>query len=450
MHTLNDPVHGTIHLTDREVQVIDHPYFQRLRRVKALGMLDRVFPGARHSRFEHSIGACHVAGRLFEDVKRVSGALADRSWSKKSLHQPLSAEDLDEVLDTDAQGAFRLASLLHDVGHGPFSHASEPLMPTVGQLVDANAEAISDRVASALLSGKSPQDRSDHEDYSLILAERILREVGTPEEETLRCLCFKDSRMEVPKSVAPAQATVFGQLVSGELDSDRMDYLRRDSLFCGVPFGHFDFDRLMDGLCLVRETHNGQDLAIAIKRGAVSALEDYLFSRFQMHVQVYTHRVDQKCNVALRVTGQSSGYTLPVEIEEYVELDDENLCDKAGDRLSAFASVAKRREMWEMVHESYSHDELVDPDLVHGLTQDLPKESWGRMTSRKLIRKPALLNLPVLGTTFADEYTSNKLQAISKVIADYNTVFSVKRLFVAPDYVDLVTKRKAQMSGKAA
>lgn len=134
---INDPVHGRIILSEIEKLVIDHKIFQRLRRIKALGLLEKVFPSARHSRFEHSIGACHIAGEILTALFRNHQEVSDLSrWQSDSLYRPWST--ITDFLDERRVQQIKLAALLHDIGHGPFSHASEEIMPKRETLLSAN------------------------------------------------------------------------------------------------------------------------------------------------------------------------------------------------------------------------------------------------------------------------------------------------------------------------
>src|SRR5262249_44832684 len=138
MKQIRDPIHGTIDVDDVELQVLDHPLFQRLRNVKQLGFGENAFPGATHSRYAHSLGACHVAGRIFDPLFRGAG--------------------LDATTARRFRRALRLAVLLHDLGHPPLSHSSEVSLPDRAQL------GLERWLPAAELTG-----RASHEDYTLKL-----------------------------------------------------------------------------------------------------------------------------------------------------------------------------------------------------------------------------------------------------------------------------------------
>ncbi len=216
-----DPVHGFITLRDPLIfQVLNHRFFQRLRRIKQLGLTDFVYPGAHHTRFHHAIGAMHLTQRAM-DTLREKGTL---------------------ISDTEYQAA-SVAILLHDIGHGPFSHALE----------------------RTILHGVS------HEYLSEILMDCLNKELDGALD--LAIAIFKD-QYERP---------FLHQLVSGQLDMDRLDYLQRDAFFTGVTEGKIGGDRIIKILCV----HN--DMLTAEYRGIYS-IEHFLNARRMMYWQVYLHK----------------------------------------------------------------------------------------------------------------------------------------------------------------
>jgi uncharacterized protein len=218
---INDPVLGFINLqSDIVFDLIEHPYFQRLRRIKQLGLSSLVYPGANHTRFEHTIGALHLMRSAIE-ILRLKGI-------------EISQHEADSVC---------MAILLHDIGHGPFSHALE----------------------NTLISG------ANHEQLSLIIMEELNREFEGKLNTAISI--FKN---EYPKKF-------LYQLVSGQLDMDRLDYLRRDSFFSGVIEGAIGSDRIIKMLN-VKDDH----LVVDIK--GIYSTEKFLVSRRLMYWQVYLHK----------------------------------------------------------------------------------------------------------------------------------------------------------------
>lgn len=218
---INDPVFGFITIQSEFIyDLIEHPFLQRLRRIKQLGLSSIVFPGVNHTRFEHAIGAVHLM-RL-----AISGLVM------KGV----------EITDEEAE-AVTAAILLHDIGHGPFSHALE----------------------HSLVEGIS------HEVISLLLMEELNRQFNGRLEMAIRI--FKD---EYPKKF-------LHQLVASQLDVDRLDYLRRDSFFSGVTEGTIGSDRIIKML-------NVRNDGLVIEHKGIYSIEKFLISRRLMYWQVYLHK----------------------------------------------------------------------------------------------------------------------------------------------------------------
>ncbi|MFQ5746150.1 MAG: HD domain-containing protein [Gemmatimonadota bacterium] len=245
--TVRDPVWQNIRLEPHAAAILDTPEFQRLRRVKQLGFAHLVYPGAVHTRFLHAIGVYHLSGRAIRALER-SGTLGEAA------------------VTTESAALVRLSALLHDVGHYAFSHAMEELEP-------ASIPGHHEQLAARFL--EAPSIRS------------ILVGID-PEAPRLIADLIRGA------SDHPLQG-----LVSGSLDLDKIDYLRRDSLFCGVPYGAVDVDRLLDSLTLAREREEAR-LEVAVTEKGISALESLLFSKYQMFRNVYWHHAVRSATVVFR------------------------------------------------------------------------------------------------------------------------------------------------------
>lgn len=246
--TVRDPLWQNITLDAAAAAVVDTPEFQRLRRVKQLGFAHLVYPGAVHNRFLHALGVYHLTCRAIATLERKG--------------------DLD-LLDTGERAAIpevRLAALLHDVGHYAFSHAMEEL----------EARAIP----------------GHHED----VADHFLRSPGIrPALEA----CGPGAPGRIGELIRGASGHPLQGLVSGSLDLDKIDYLRRDSLFCGVPYGAVDVDRLLDSLTLARASRDAP-LEVGVTEKGISALESLLFAKYQMFRNVYWQHAVRSATVTFR------------------------------------------------------------------------------------------------------------------------------------------------------
>ena len=246
--TVRDPVWQNIRLDPDAARIVDAPEFQRLRRVKQLGFAHLVYPGAVHNRFLHALGVYHLTSRAIERLDR-NGAL-----------ELLGPSDLAEL------SLVRLAALLHDVGHYAFSHAMEEIG---AELIPGHHEEVAGRFLTGGTIG------------------RILSELGDGTGGRIAAFIMGDSGH-------PLQG-----LVAGSLDLDKIDYLRRDSLFCGVPYGAVDVERLLDSLTVARERPDAP-LEIGVTEKGVSALESLLFSKYQMFRNVYWHHAVRAATVTFR------------------------------------------------------------------------------------------------------------------------------------------------------
>lgn len=299
-YELRDPIHHRISFSEFERTIIDHPFFQRLRFISQLGMMHSyIYPGGVHDRFIHSIGTMHVAGRLIDHL------FSDSS----ELQSQLTSEEMKEL-----RSRVRVAGLLHDLGHGPFSHASECVFPNVenlpfdwswwkqkpiiietGRSCDTTAEGTAATVrwpgdvGSLLL----PNHKAVHEDYTILLIQTLVQE-GVLEKsfaQDIASIMHKDILSSEYLDKLSVRVSGLGRvlkgLISGEADADRMDYLLRDSYFCGVAYGNFDLDWLISSLGVAQ--HNGQ-LIMTLSENGVRAYEDMLLARYHMIDQVYYHK----------------------------------------------------------------------------------------------------------------------------------------------------------------
>lgn len=230
-----DPVHRYVHVRDKVIwDLIGTREFQRLRRIRQLGTTYLVFHGAEHSRFNHSLGVYEIVRRIIDDVF-----------------------DGRPEWDNSERLLVLCAALLHDLGHGPFSHAFENVFAT------------------------------DHEEYTraILLGETevnaVLKRVSPD---------FPEKVAQVIAKTYPNQQVV--SLISSQIDADRMDYLQRDAYYTGVSYGHFDMERILR----VMRPREGR---VVIKASGMHAVEDYIMSRYQMYLQIYFHPVSRSAEVVL-------------------------------------------------------------------------------------------------------------------------------------------------------
>ena len=307
---IRDPVHGSISIVDEEIEILEHPFFQRLRNIKQLGFSEYVFPGATHTRYLHSIGVMHVASMVFNSLFR-----DQNSPDIKRLHETL-----------------RLGCLLHDIGHAPLSHSTESVMPMVSELkLPGNFAVKKDRQAS-------------HEDYTIKSIvdssfteafKGVTRAFGVQPDSVAELVIGETSNPEYFTVNGINYFPLLHQLVSSEMDCDRMDYLLRDSYFCGVSYGKFDLDWIIDNLKICQE---GNEAYLGISERAISTFDDFLLSRFHMFMMVYFHyrAVCLEQMLMRYFESEKNEYRIPADIEEYLEHDDAFL----------FKTLKKSKNIW--------------------------------------------------------------------------------------------------------
>ena len=321
---LKDPVHSYIHINYEVVwNCLDSKEFQRLRRIRQLGGDFQVYPTAEHSRFSHSLGVYEIVRRMVTEIKSLSVELSE----------------YDKI-------CVMLAGLLHDVGHGPFSHAFEHVT------------------------------NHSHEDYTakIILGETELNQVLTEVSPRL-----PEDIVSIIEHNHPND--ILNQIISGQLDADRMDYLLRDSYFSATSYGQFDLERILRTMRVRKIDENKK--ALVVKYTGIHSVEDYIMARYQMYWQVYYHPVArsyeavfiQLFNRLKDIFKENKEYfsdmkvLIPfleksvVSVEEYFKLDENSLlycCSLIQDKDDKIAAdLARRlqnRRLFEYV--DYSEENL--------------------------------------------------------------------------------------------
>lgn len=251
---VRDPIHGFIHFSDTEKKIIGLKEFQRLRNIKQLAFTYYVYPGAMHSRFEHSLGVMELATRAVSHLLKNNYALIEARLSRVGL-------SVQKAVD-----CLRLVALLHDIGHLPFSHGAEGVLPSGKKHEDVSITVI-----------RSMEDKLDEWYFAGatdLVVQLIQKEPVVPELGFLK------------------------NILSGQIDVDRMDYLIRDSFHCGVKYGTFDYARLLETILVIEGETGG--VGLAIDYGGVQALEALLLARYYMYTQVLYHRTRRIYDIYLQ------------------------------------------------------------------------------------------------------------------------------------------------------
>lgn len=286
-----DPIHDFIRVYDHELKIIDTPIFQRLRRIRQLSGAHLTYPAAQHTRFEHSLGVMHIASQ------------AGQALNEKGI---LKSDDI-EVL--------RLAGLLHDIGHGPFSHIFEEIIR---------------------------QKKFSHECFG---KEIILKsEIGDSLSKN-----GYDKKLIVKVAFGDSKLQYMNEIISGALSADMMDYLLRDGYFTGAEHAQIDHKRITQSL----DVHKKK---LALERSALYSFESMMHSRYQMFKAVYFHKTVRAAEVmlleALRLSDDEFGFT-SFNINEYVKLTDEYVLAQL---ISSKSSKLKRARQFA---EDYQNRKLL-------------------------------------------------------------------------------------------
>jgi uncharacterized protein len=301
--SVRDPVHGFIRADALETELVSARPLQRLRSIRQLGLTHLIFPGAEHSRFSHALGAMHLAGRLYDALAAKANGM------------------LEPGAQAPARRALRAAALLHDVGHAPFSHTAESLF-----------------------------DRPiDHEGMTRLL-------IGLPEVTVAfdRHGVDRELVLALLSGDVEGPLRLLAQAISGELDVDKMDYLLRDSLFCGVQYGRFDLDRVLDTVAPIQDPDTGR-WGIGVDQGGVHALEALVLARYYMFTQVYFNVTGKVLELHLNQWLEESGIRWSSDPERFIEQDDVTVEWQMRASDSVHARAVLEREHYQLAADTGEH-----------------------------------------------------------------------------------------------
>ena len=307
---LRDPVWNNIRVDELTLTLVDTEVFQRLRYVRQLGWTYLVYPGATHSRFEHALGTHHL--------------------SRRTLALLCEAEDTS-IGEAD-QAIVRSAALLHDVGHYPFSHALEE----IGAL--------------------------HHED----VARPLITEGSVA--TILSAQLGKDAPLKVFDLIRGRSESPLQGLISGSLDLDKIEYLKRDAFMCGVPYGEIDVDRLTNSLVIVDDPETGRR-SLGVQEKALSALESLLFAKYQMYRNVYWHHAVRSATAMYKRLVEDAVKAEVVDVQSLSRHTDEGLMHRLeSDRPTPLLAALKERRLYKRAAEWPAAE--LDDDKVEWIATD--------------------------------------------------------------------------------
>ena len=410
------PIHGFIVLNDWERAIISEPSFQRLRRIRQLAWTDEVYPGAMHTRFEHSLGVMHTATLMYDAI---------RERSREILESDLAYNQ--DGLGRDRQ-LVRLAALLHDVGHGPFSHAAEELLPQIN----------------------GGDGKYKHEQYSAAIVRSQLKDVIENHPSNANYGFKADDIASLLEGSSRAKQALFWRdLIDGQMDADRMDYLLRDSYHIGVQYGRFDLDRVIQTIVAIRFEDDGS-IRVGITDGGFHAAEALVLARYFMFTQVYFHKTRVAYDVHLRgalkeiLPAGVFPKPTPAELSEYLRWDDWRVLGLLSDgKGGEHGQRLRTRNHFRNIYSTPEVSKLADLDELK-----VVKEQLGGLVAAE---EPASKSWYKTGTPDIRVVSQTKgpspLSKYSSVLANLKANNQVL-LYVYPEQVEQARKKVSEVVKK--
>ncbi len=431
---IRDPIHGFIKVNKFEMEIINSEPFQRLRRIKQLALTCYVYPGAEHTRFSHSLGVLDVATRAFESA--VQNFLKTEDGKKEEVKKLFSDVKCDWYIQI-----LRLVALTHDLGHPPFSHAGEGLMPKAG---DKGKRVKHEFFTEQIIKN------TEIKNIIVNIGIAYKKKYGSSFDITADLICEVYNGNEISLHMDKGLFLI-NSLMDSELDCDKMDYLLRDSYYCGVSYGKYDIDRLLSCLTICEEDGN---YSLAIQESGIHAFEGFLVARYWMFIQVYFHKtrayLDWMLESALKKCLENCEY--PIDVNEYMLFDD----------ISAFELIRKnvsipecekiyKRVIYHVAEHSPTHTDPNRNTLFKEHTTDILKylkisyESNEYYVSESKINayKPPKQNESGEKGSIVvmmDSGENRELYMESYIVKGLEPI-CIKRLYVDPKYKPLLQKR---------
>lgn len=406
-----------------EIRLIDSWPFQRLRHIKQLGFSELAFPGATHSRYAHSLGAMQMATFMVDHI--------------------LSGVDLDDVDRGRFRQTVRLAVLFHDIGHAPMSHVSERVMPPVRALeIGAWVD--------------DPDRQATHEDYTVKLL--IDSELSDLVREYFGDQGISGERLAalVMGRPAPGDADAFSvggrdllpllhQIVSSEMDADRMDYLRRDAYYCGVSYGNYDHLWLTQNLSAAE--WDGK-LTMALHHKGVWAFENFLLARYHMFLSVYYHHTAICFDHLLGRFYESGEYSLPADTESYLKTDDVDLMNVLRASRSPWAKAVVRRRAYRLALETHAFESAEERKALDRALTDAGVDFF-RTTSRGVLskyfaRRDEVFPLIVIER---ERGRTRRIEDYTPLYRRFQEAVAVERVYCRPEHLKTAREILSETSG---
>lgn len=412
---IRDPLHGSMYFSEAEVSLLDTPEYQRLRAIKQLGFSEFSFPGATHNRYLHSLGVCHIAGLIFDSIFKVYPFT--KNSTKLRLRQ-----------------AVRLGALLHDVGHGPLSHSTEQVMPLLKNL---DVQVYADRNQNGR--------RANHEDYTIkLVTESTIAEAMKKHFQDvtpLHVAALIDKTLKVPddffKDGEFDFRPILSQIVSSELDADRMDYLERDSYFCGTNYGRVDLEWLIQNQTFhIVESK----MFLALNRRALYSFDDFLISRHHMHLMVYFHHKSIIYEEMLNryLMSPDCKFVLPADIKQYITYNDYKLHEHLAGVNNPWARRIADRKPFKVLLEMHNTSDSPRPEQIKKALETRGVEViWASSKARLSKYHSGSPEDKAMDIFVRDQYdhwdTPSPINQSTQIFSKYEGTRIIDRLYVSPE-----------------
>lgn len=413
---IRDPIHGSIYFSDPEVAILESVEYQRLRAIKQLGFAEFSFPGATHNRFLHSVGVSYVASQIFDQIFRA---------------YPFTKP----VVKNKYRQMVRLAALLHDIGHGPLSHTTEQVMPIVSELqIDLYKQ-----------QGFDQKRRANHEDYTIkfLLDSSIGQIISSQfhDIEPIHVVALIDRSIKLSDNIFIDGGIdfrpVLSQIVSSELDADRMDYLERDSYFCGINYGKIDRDWLIQNLTFHVEKGKAY---YALNRRALYAFDDFLISRHHMHLMVYFHHKSIIFEEMLNryLTSNDCNFKLPADINAYIGYNDYKLHEHLSTQKNIWARRIADRKPYRVLLELHNSPDAHRPKNLKVILEENDIDVIWASSKARLSKYHSNMDQQSSPSIFiVDQYDKwtepTPLNQATDIFHKYEGTRIIDRLYVSPE-----------------
>ena len=429
-----DPLHGDIKLSEIEKWIISQPIFTRLRKVKQNTFLYYVFPSANHTRFEHSIGVMHLAGKIFDSCKEnyATGKKKKEKYSIKGESSFFDLNELEEQREIIYYQELRLAALLHDIGHGPLSHLFDefaiskndflrlvkdsPALKNYHQgfekLITANNNKVEHEIISCtfiflIIEELKKESFFDVNKFSSscknivdsISAERIVKLIEPDFQDLENFIDSKENNYTL----------FFSRIISAfPIDADRMDYLLRDSYFSGVTYGIYDINRIFSSFMA---SANNKNISLTYKESGLDSMLRFIQSRSHLYNQVYFHKTNRAANTMLSYASRSSR-------TDKVKL------------LNDFENINQLRDFYIKNSDDFFLDVTIKEKIIKN---DIENDALDELLKRKLFKRVYQVKIVLTDDQLSESNIDEIKEIKEQIDKKLNTLIDINSIYAASD-----------------